>query len=171
MKSIIFISLALSVFDQPFNNNQEWTNYKIEYSKTYLNKQEEVHRFKNFKLNDEKIKAHNEKFLRGEETFEMGHNQFSDMSKEELDAIYAHPLMLEEQSSQIFINTSSIQAPDELSYQKYCLAPLDQGKCGSCWAFSATAQVEAQLKRKVNSFNTYISPQYVLDCSGAGDCK
>lgn len=171
MNSIIFISLALSVFDQPFKNDQDWTNYKIEYSKNYLNRQEEILRYNNFKVNDEIIKQHNQKYLRGKIGYEMGHNEFSDMSHEEFAATYLHPINPpKEQFPLDLLFNSTLPEADELSYQKYCFTPLNQGGCGSCWAFSAAAQVEVQLKRKYSDFNQYISPQYALDCSNGGTC-
>lgn len=162
--------MALSVFDQPFKNDQDWNNYKIEYNKNYLNRQEETLRFNNFKLNDEKIKAHNVKYSRGEIGYTMGHNEFSDMSFEEFAAIYLHPIKPTEYNLDLSFN-SSLPEADELSYQRFCFPPLNQGQCGSCWAFSAAAQIEVQLKRKYSSFNQYISPQYALDCSNGGSCE
>lgn len=172
MNSVIFISLVMSVFDQPFKTDQDWTNYKIVYGKNYLNKQEEVVRYNNFKTNDEIIKAHNQKYLRGKIGYEMGHNEFSDMNYEEFAAIYLHPINppKEQFPSDLLFNSTALEA-DELSYKKFCFPPLNQGQCGSCWAFSAAAQVEAQMKRKYSDFGQYISPQYILDCSNGGTCE
>ncbi|CAH1729258.1 unnamed protein product [Chironomus riparius] len=170
MNSVIFISLVMSVFDQPFISDQDWNNFKIEYSKNYLNRHEEVLRYNNFKSNDEKIKAHNMNYLKGKTGYKMGHNEFSDLSHEEFAAIYLHPIKPEIDNNELSFNTS-LKDPAELSYKKYCLPPLSQGGCGSCWAFAAAAQVEAQLKRKNSNFKQYISPQYMLDCSGGGTCK
>ncbi|KAL7020317.1 hypothetical protein ACKWTF_011467 [Chironomus riparius] len=169
MNSIIFISLVMSVFDQPFKNDQNWNNYKIEYSKNYLNRQEEVLRYNNFKLKDEQIKAHNINYLKGKTGYKMGHNEFSDLSHEEFAAIYLHPIKPKQDDTELTFNTSFTD-PDELSYKNYCFSPLNQGSCGSCWAFAAAAQVEAQLKRKYSDFSQYISPQYLLDCSNGGSC-
>ena len=41
----------------------------------------------------------------------------------------------------------------------------DQGKCGSCWAFSASCAIEANFSASIE-----ISPQFFLDCSSC-DCK
>ncbi|MBU4445282.1 T9SS type A sorting domain-containing protein [bacterium] len=48
----------------------------------------------------------------------------------------------------------------------------DQGQCGSCWAFSATAQVEAWWKIVNNDIDTTIdlSEQFLVSCGDAGDC-
>jgi KDEL-tailed cysteine endopeptidase len=41
-----------------------------------------------------------------------------------------------------------------------------QGSCGACWAFSATAVYESLLMMKVNRTED-LSEEYVLECSGA----
>ncbi|MCK4447828.1 MAG: hypothetical protein KAW56_12205, partial [Candidatus Marinimicrobia bacterium] len=48
----------------------------------------------------------------------------------------------------------------------------NQGQCGSCWAFSATGQVEAWWKIVNNDIDTTInlSEQFLVSCSDAGDC-
>lgn len=171
MKSIIFISLALSVFDQPHQNDQDWTSYKTKFNKQYLNRQEEIIRYKNFKLKDDMINIHNDKFLRGESTYKMGHNQFSDMSQDEFSKLFLHPIKATPRVPERIVNISRPSLPDQISYQEFCLPPLNQGSCGSCWSFSAASQVEAQLKRHNKNYSTYISPQYIVDCSGGGSCE
>ncbi|MCK5739525.1 hypothetical protein KAH55_10100, partial [bacterium] len=49
----------------------------------------------------------------------------------------------------------------------------DQGTCGSCWAFSALAQVEAWYRIQTNNPDTTLdlSEQMLISCSGAGNCE
>ncbi|MDZ7316399.1 MAG: hypothetical protein ONA69_00350 [candidate division KSB1 bacterium] len=49
----------------------------------------------------------------------------------------------------------------------------DQGACGSCWAFSAVAQVESwwNIRRQTADSTLDLSEQILLSCSGAGDCE
>lgn len=48
-----------------------------------------------------------------------------------------------------------------------------QGNCGSCWDFSAVAQVESWWKIKNNqpNGNPDLSEQFILSCSDAGNCS
>jgi len=172
MNSIIFITLALSVYDNTYHNDQNWIQYKENFHKTYQDINEEVKRYNIFKEKDQMMEIHNEKYIQGEVTYEMGHNQFSDMSEEELAEMFSTPsLFFEDNFPQDFdLNISSIEAPASLSYKKHCLPPLSQGKCGSCFAFASTAQIEAQRSLK-HGIKSYLSPQHILDCSGAGSCK
>jgi len=43
-------------------------------------------------------------------------------------------------------------------------APRDQGQCGSCWAFSTAAAVEAHTK-KTGGSNDYLSTQQLINCN------
>lgn len=170
MKSMIFISLVLSVFENPFQSDKKWLSYKEQFNKTYLNKYEEIQRYNNFKANDEEIMTHNARYLKGEVKYRMGLNELSDMSKQEFRDIYLKPFKVDEIVSHRPLHLHNVNAPDSLSYQKYCLSILNQQQCGSCWAFASCAQVEIQMKRKTGDFDTHISPQYVLDCGNAGSC-
>jgi C1A family cysteine protease len=51
----------------------------------------------------------------------------------------------------------------------YVTAVKNQGQCGSCWAFAANELLESAWAIKTKSLLT-LSPQMVLDCSGAGSC-
>jgi len=49
--------------------------------------------------------------------------------------------------------------------------PRDQGTCGSCWAFSSAAAVEAHLK-KSGASNDYLSTQQLINCNAdANGCN
>lgn len=56
---------------------------QVEYKKQYNSELEDAHRRIIFCKNLRLIDAHNERYKRGEVTFEMGVNQFADMSHEE----------------------------------------------------------------------------------------
>jgi len=42
---------------------------------------------------------------------------------------------------------------------------LNQGSCGSCWAFSALTPIEAAIHLKNGTPHEYLSKQHLVDCS------
>jgi C1A family cysteine protease len=56
--------------------------------------------------------------------------------------------------------------------QNWITPVVNQGSCGSCWAFAATGATEALVNVFYNQLlNLNLSEQDVLSCSGAGDCN
>jgi cathepsin K len=49
------------------------------------------------------------------------------------------------------------------------ITPVKDQQCGNCWAYSAMGAYEASFKR-VNGVVADASEQYVVNCSGGGDC-
>ncbi|KAJ3648342.1 hypothetical protein Zmor_020152 [Zophobas morio] len=62
---------------------EKWENYKTEFGKNYPDEKEEQMRKKIFTETLLSIEEHNKKFERGEVTFSMGINNFSDQTPEE----------------------------------------------------------------------------------------
>jgi len=51
-----------------------------------------------------------------------------------------------------------------IDHRKLFQNPRDQGNCGSCWAFSTAAAVEAHIKKSGGS-NEYLSTQQLINCN------
>lgn len=62
--------------------NELWPIYKAEHKKNY-EPEEDTKRFEIFKTNLQRIVEHNDKYAKGEVTYSMGINQFTDKTSEE----------------------------------------------------------------------------------------
>ena len=64
----------------------------------------------------------------------------------------------------------SVGQPTSWDWRKHGLVTRvkNQGQCGSCWAFSATEEIESQwLKAGHGDVNTLeLAPQQIVDCDG-----
>ncbi len=142
------------------------------FSKQYLSKSELMRRFKVFKENMAKIKAHNSR-----SSFKLGLNRFSDMTEEEFLETYGkglaikpvlksdHPWDDEAQYDENgrYIDRHDAEQHNYFDYNDYkyidetlehcgkevnwvkegkVSPPKQQNTCGSCWAHSTVASVE-----------------------------
>ena len=57
----------------------EWASWKVQYEKSYSSVDEERRRMMIFLDHKQLIARHNERYYKGEVTYKMGLNQFSDM--------------------------------------------------------------------------------------------
>ncbi|XP_049519556.1 digestive cysteine proteinase 1-like isoform X2 [Dermacentor silvarum] len=64
-----------------------WEEYKEKFHKSYSSEDEDSFRFDIFCKNVKMIEEHNAKYNRGEVSYSMGLNQFSDMTMEEIRQI------------------------------------------------------------------------------------
>lgn len=132
--------------------------------KSYGNDDEKEYRFKNFKANSEKIGANTS------ESFRLGLNKFADLNSTEFAAKYtgfnetANRLRTEKKN---YKSLSNIEAPSEKDWvsEGKVNQVKDQGACGSCWAFSATAALET--RKAIDSGDLPVfSEQALVDCGG-----
>ena len=143
-KYIDKFNIYLEEYDKSYNTSEYWTRYYI------------------FEKNYDYIYVHNAK----NKTYQLGINNFTDVSKEEFKSIYLTGL-------------KKTNVPIEKEYHKYDNSHIpnsidwradslvtnvkDQGQCGSCWAFSAVGTMEGQHAKKKNLVS--LSEQNLIDCS------
>jgi len=127
------------------------------------------------------IKLHNQDLSN---TWKKGVNQFTDMTSEEFQQMAGYrrvtgdnlhrrdppdvPLLEEDELP---------EAVDWSAVPGIMSAIKDQGRCGSCWAFAASAAIESYLAMATGELYS-LSPQYLvscapnpLNCGGRGGCS
>ncbi|KAL4466091.1 hypothetical protein ABPG74_004328 [Tetrahymena malaccensis] len=120
-------------------------------------------------------------------SYQIGINQFSDLTREEFQSIYLNQQLLnskhrnlenikiDDQQEGFYLkdlknNTSSL--PQQFDWRKLgkITEVKNQGNCGSCWAFTTTSLFESVNLIRNNSVELY-SEQELLDCSSNGIYK
>lgn len=81
--SVNFVVIESIYVDKKENVINEWIKFIIYNEKKYGSGGESIRRFKIFKQNLKQIEEHNLKYEKGEESFSMGVNQFSDKLQDE----------------------------------------------------------------------------------------
>ncbi|XP_064545962.1 cathepsin L-like [Drosophila montana] len=147
----------------------EWNNFKVDYEKTYQDISEHLHRKQIFKHNKEIIDRHNKRYAAGEETFEMGINQFTDLLSHEFEAFILGGLNAtvdETEIDLIYSPTGNIEIPSSVDWRQEGAVTRvkDQGRCGSCWAFAAVGTLEGQHYLKTGEL-VELSEKNLLDCT------
>lgn len=93
MKLILALSVSMFVLCVNTANlidshlNEEWSEFKTKFNRTY-SASEELKRFEVFRANAEKIKAHNERYDMGLESFKIGMNRYGDLTYDEVVKIH-----------------------------------------------------------------------------------
>lgn len=100
--------------------------------------------------------------------YKLGLNQFSHMTIEEFRAKYTGLQVPENYERQTNYATSQVDQTGEVDWRAQgAVNPVkDQGQCGSCWAFSATAAIEGIWKISGNNLEN-LAEQQMVDCSSS----
>jgi len=145
---------------QPYSFEQ----YKADYGKKYRDAGEEQYRKTIFLRNLVKIESHN---VNPSKSYTQGVNQFTDLLDEEFKAIYL-TLQVPETKNIILLGEETPIVGDVDWEKQGVVTPVkNQGQCGSCWAFSATAALESAYKLKDHELPVSLSEQELVDCSRA----
>lgn len=175
MRSFFALALAgaasATVMEQ---NDFEFMNYVVKHSKAYSTVEEFNMRKANFKAIDEEIVAINNQNL----THTVGHNFLSDMTKAEKDKLLGlknMPLPDLSNATRVGADENGLEAPTSVDWKAAgkCTAVKNQGSCGSCWSFAATAAMESAHAIFYSSLPT-LSEQQLVSCSSAygnGGCN
>lgn len=141
-------------------------SWKLEYGKIYKSEAEESYRLTVFLQNLEKIDQ-----MKKVVTHQVGLTKFSDLTPREFKIKYTGRRPRSSKYRSKIVHTVT-DAPIPVSVDhKDCIPPIkDQGRCGSCWAFSAIVGTEFALNCPVGGprSNTIhsLSEQQLVDCSG-----
>jgi len=129
----------------------------------------------------QKIKAHNA----GSSSYKMGINKFTAMKQGEMPLGFskktaaAHTKKPMLKSEKPFEMKATSDLPRSVDWRRHgIVSPVkDQGHCGSCWAFAATATLESHIAKETGLLFD-LSPEQIASCSenpnhcgGTGGCE
>lgn len=162
----------------------EFSNFKSKFGKHYANPDEEQYRLQVFSSNYLFIQQHNAEHAKGLHSFTLAVNQFADLTNEEYRQKFLG--LKRARSNAAPVDASVGRNPVEFSADVIASVPTswdwrdhgytvpvkDQGQCGSCWSFSATAAMESA-HFLANGTLLSLSEQLLVDCvnGGADDCN
>jgi len=177
---VLAISHAAPVLHRPIRivdqfARVEFESFKSKFSKKYASPAEEERRFSIFSDNLQKVREMNQV----EKAPVFGVTKFMDLTTDEFAATYltykhtAKP----DNSRPVLPLYPPQDVPDSFNWvDEGATTPIyNQGECGSCWAFSATEEIESMwfMKHHASNNDTVIrslSMQQIVDCDkGNGD--
>lgn len=149
-----------------FHGNNEWQVWKSTHGKAYVDPAEEHVRYTIWQDNMQRISEHNSMFSMN--SVELGMNHFGDMTQAEFASVMNGRLPHKQTNGSLFMSLSNVQLPKSVDWRKegYVTPVKNQGRCGSCWAFSTTGALEGQMFKKTGKLVS-LSEQNLVDCAGA----
>ena len=157
MKSQLILFFAFFCLVKIVSSNQElFKQWKKRFGKIYTTqgsgdndpdaKYEEEKRFKIFARNLAVINDHNLKYVKNETTYQLGLNEFSDLTPIEINRLLTvkiddqAALLVASSKEKFILNVTARKAiPNYFNWAElnYLSKPSNQFDCGSCWAFAS----------------------------------
>ncbi|XP_064488087.1 procathepsin L-like [Ornithodoros turicata] len=146
--------------------DKHWEIYKDIHNKKYVPEEEPVRRLI-WEDNLDFIQRHNLEYDLRLRTHTVAVNSFADLTSEEYRQLYLgyRPNQTKKTALGVHSEASLYDVPDQVDWRKegYVTPVKNQGKCGSCWAFSATGSLEGQQFRNTGKLVS-LSEQNLVDC-------
>jgi len=165
MKFLLFFAACVSAVTINSGVTDAFGRFMKEYGKSYDSVEEYAKRLGVFAENMERVAKMNAEhvLINGEAVF--GVTKFSDLTPEEFKATY---LTYRPSNRTRDIKDPVIEGPiaNDIDWvSKGAVTPVkDQGRCGSCWAFSATAAIESYAKLSGKYGLEVLSAQQINSC-------
>jgi C1A family cysteine protease len=138
---------------------QSWMK---EHGVQFTSPKEFLYRLSIFAKTHARISSENQKGL----SYTLGHNKFSHLTEEEFIAKYTGLKLPENYERNIVATEPVLSQTTDVDWRTQgAVNPVkDQGQCGSCWAFSATASIEGAWKISGHALEN-LAEQQLVDCS------
>lgn len=166
LTAIVASATAATVYpEQPEFQAYLWEGFKRDYGKTYESS-EEVRRFAIFLENLKLADIRNKEEAANGGTAVHGISKFSDLSPEEFAKNYltADASKKSGNAEVAEVTTPLNTTATLIDWTNVYTTPVkDQGYCGSCWAFSATEQIESDTIRQLKK-SYVLSPAQITQC-------
>jgi C1A family cysteine protease len=151
---------------QPKDSNAlKYIGFLREFGKPIPKGEEFAYRSAVFAENLLRIERHN---AEESHSWKMGVNQFADLTREEFIATYLGERGVPSSNRAEEPVNAGFKAEVDWRTKGVVTGVKNQGQCGSCWAFAATAAHESyqiQFKNQPNTIN--LSEQQLVDCATA----
>jgi C1A family cysteine protease len=140
--------------------------WKVKYNKVYATLEEEAKAMDTFAANDKFVIEHNQEG----HSYTVGHNQFSDLTSAEFAAVYTgyktkDSYLRHKKNYNNDLIKGYEAAPTSMDWvAKGAVTPVkNQGRCGSCWAFSTTGSTEGAYQIATGKLVS-LAEQDLVDC-------
>jgi C1A family cysteine protease len=188
LSTTLFVANASSIKDKDSSVEQQFESWVKEFEREYNTEEEKEKRMKIWMENNEYIENHNSQEPKS--SYEVGHNQFSDMTMDEYhqynnlgDYAPNYEELIEPVDDE-FVAEIKSRVSDVVTAESRRLdhdlqtslktsvnwvdegvvTPVkNQGRCGSCWDFSAVGVIESASAIITGDLRS-LSEQEILDC-------
>jgi len=159
--TLIFCLLIALVLSAPVH--EQFLSFIQTHGKKYNTDEDFFARFQIFKDNVKLIAEKNAKYA-PLTTYAV--NKFADLTKQEFKELFLMNNLPPYQPTGEIISAANLSAPPttfDWRTKGACTAVKDQGQCGSCWAFSATENIES-VNFLAKKGLPILGPQQIVDC-------
>jgi len=162
--AVLAVATGRLYTDKTTHQKYLWENFKTEHGKSYETMEEEIKRF-NFFIESLKVAdLSNDAEARNGGSAVHGITKFSDLSQSEFESTYLKADISKKTKNAEVVTQLAAPTATIVDWTGVYTTPVkNQGYCGSCWAFSATEQIESDAMRSLKT-SYILSPEQITQC-------